>query len=744
MAGYRKAHWWIKAKCVRETRTQAVGYDGVNMLNDFWEYDPSTNTWTQKANFGGTARSGAVGLNICSKGHIGTGYDGVNRLNDFWEYDPLTNIWTQKANFGGTARYGAVGFSIGSKGYIGTGYDGANRLNDFWEYEPLTNTWTQKANFGGTARSVAVGFSIGSKGYIGTGYNGIPLVTDVVRYIDFWEYSPANTRITTGAFSAGPYCPGSSITVPFTIGCNAFSAGNIFTAQLSDSIGSFSNPVNMATISATSTQIVATIPAVISSSSNYLVRVVGSDPETFGISSPDAITVNQRNKTIGSGNWKDISIWSCGHIPSINDSAIISSGHIVNFDSTAQVGKMTIENNGSVIMDNPTVVFTIGAESDKLSPVICNGSLDIVNGSLKINGNLEMTNSGRFNMRGGELVIDGNTGDSATSVPNGQHLFNISTSCSNFNFTGGTLRLINPPLGTNSQAINCSYNFGILSTTYFGDGVSTIRSNNVNGFGGNLLPAKIGKLIFDPATAGNNRIFKNLNPLTVFKEFKILSGNIEQSALLQVVDSTGANIVTDIDGNIYTTITIGTQVWLAENLKTSRYKNGDPIPTGLSDTQWHITTTGAYSIYDDNCINNDKFGKLYNWYAVTDPRGIAPEGWHVPSDSEWNILINYLGGPDIAGGPLKAVSPLWNSPNNGATNSSGFTALPGGGRDDGKLFNATVNYGGLGEFGYWWTTTENNNPVETAKNHSAYSNYIYSYPGYASKGYGFSVRCIKN
>ena len=95
----------------------------------------------------------------------------VQYTKDFWEYDPAANTWTQKADFGGTARYGAVGFSIGSKGYIGTGYDGSY-IKDFWEYDPAANTWTQKADFGGTARYGAVGFSIGSKGYIGTGYDG--------------------------------------------------------------------------------------------------------------------------------------------------------------------------------------------------------------------------------------------------------------------------------------------------------------------------------------------------------------------------------------------------------------------------------------------------------------------------------------------------------------------------------------------------------------------------------------------
>src|SRR5439155_15730897 len=132
----------------------------------------------------------AVGFSIGAKGYIGTGYNGTY-LKDFWEYDPATDAWTQKANFGGTARDWATGFSIGSKGYIGTGhfYDGNDHYyKDFFEYDAASNTWTQKADFGGTGKAEAVGFSMGSKGYIGTGFDG--------SYTnDFWEYTPEETSI---------------------------------------------------------------------------------------------------------------------------------------------------------------------------------------------------------------------------------------------------------------------------------------------------------------------------------------------------------------------------------------------------------------------------------------------------------------------------------------------------------------------------------------------------------------------
>jgi uncharacterized protein (TIGR02145 family) len=201
--------WSQKANISDRTRSSAVGFaingkgyigtgssptgtPNVNeSLNDFWEYDPSTNSWSQKANLGGVVRYRAVGFSINGKGYIGTGItNGNEKLKDFWEYDPISNTWTQKADFGGTERFGAVGFSIGEKGYVGTGYDG-NYTNDFWEYNPLNNTWTQKADFEGSARANAVGFSIGTLGYVGTGSS---TTSEQGRVADFWEYD-SNTNI---------------------------------------------------------------------------------------------------------------------------------------------------------------------------------------------------------------------------------------------------------------------------------------------------------------------------------------------------------------------------------------------------------------------------------------------------------------------------------------------------------------------------------------------------------------------
>lgn len=136
-----------------------------------------------------------------------------------------------------------------------------------------------------------------------------------------------------------------------------------------------------------------------------------------------------------------------------------------------------------------------------------------------------------------------------------------------------------------------------------------------------------------------------------------------------------AELVTDVDGYVYETIKIGTQVWMASNLKVTHYRNGDPIPTG----EWYSLYAGGYCSYNDDDQNKTTYGRLYNWFTIDDSRNIAPEGWHVASIEEWETLIEYLGGNDLAGGRMKVHgTDYWIRPNTGANNESGFSALPGG------------------------------------------------------------------
>lgn len=215
--------------------------------------------------------------------------------------------------------------------------------------------------------------------------------------------------------------------------------------------------------------------------------------------------------------------------------------------------------------------------------------------------------------------------------------------------------------------------------------------------------------------------------LTIFLSCKKKNGRTE-------ADNSTAK---DRDGNVYPTVKICDQVWMAKNLNVSTYRNGDPIPQVSDASEWLNLTTGAWCYYAIHTPYGAVYGKLYNWFAVNDPRGLAPEGWHIPSDSEWTALTTCLGGETLAGGKMKSKgTDYWKSPNLNATNSSGFSALPGGG------FDGVGNFFDLGFKSYWWSSTE----FETyyvwlrvlSYDHGIVDRYNYN------KEVGLSVRCIKD
>ncbi len=213
--------------------------------------------------------------------------------------------------------------------------------------------------------------------------------------------------------------------------------------------------------------------------------------------------------------------------------------------------------------------------------------------------------------------------------------------------------------------------------------------------------------------------------------------------LLFVIGLTGLHsqnmlTVTDIDGNVYPTVSIGTQVWMKENLKVTRYRNGDLIGTTTSAT---LDVSGESSPKYQWACNGDEdnvavYGRLYTWYAVTDSRNVCPAGWHLPTDAELKTLVTYLGGAKIAGGKLKETGHShWESPNTGATNETGFTALPGSYRSITGEFNHFGNCGG------WWSSSVMNTYMAWTLYMTAIVSYSGMYP--YGKSLGFSVRCLK-
>jgi uncharacterized protein (TIGR02145 family) len=218
------------------------------------------------------------------------------------------------------------------------------------------------------------------------------------------------------------------------------------------------------------------------------------------------------------------------------------------------------------------------------------------------------------------------------------------------------------------------------------------------------------------------------------------NGNIIALAVSEI-DSIIFNACVDIDSNAYPIVKIGNQWWTVENLKVTHYRDGTAIPLVTDNSAWYGLSTGAYCAYNNDASNeSDTYGYLYNWYAVNGNGGtynLAPSGWHVPSDAEWQTLVDYLGGGAVAGGKLKeAGTAHWKSPNTGATNESGFTALPWGDRN---ILSDFVDVGSGADF---WSSTELGSSGawyrELGFDHASV------YRNYCSKPRGFSVRLVRD
>jgi len=197
--------------------------------------------------------------------------------------------------------------------------------------------------------------------------------------------------------------------------------------------------------------------------------------------------------------------------------------------------------------------------------------------------------------------------------------------------------------------------------------------------------------------------------------------------------------MTDQDGNTYRTVTIGTQIWMAENLRSTIYNDGTAIPNVTDNTAWINLTTDAYCNIN-NTSNADTiatYGRLYNWYAVNTGK-LAPAGWHVPTDVEWTTLINYLGGNEVAGGKLKETNTThWINPNLGATNITGFTALPGAER-----YHRDGSFDPIGHAGFWWSSSELNTDFAVSRMMVYYEDFVYNANDIKQRGY--SVRLVKD
>jgi uncharacterized protein (TIGR02145 family) len=214
--------------------------------------------------------------------------------------------------------------------------------------------------------------------------------------------------------------------------------------------------------------------------------------------------------------------------------------------------------------------------------------------------------------------------------------------------------------------------------------------------------------------------------------------NLTKSCKKDETNNNPSGSITDKDGNVYTSVTIGTQVWMVENLKTTKYTDNINIPLVTDNTAWANLTSSGYCWYNNDASTyKASYGAIYNWYALSTGK-LCPTGWHVPSDAEWTTLTTFLGGENVAGGKLKeAGTTHWLSPNTNATNETGFTALPGGLRGySNGIFSS------IGQYGYWWSSSLDFGNQFFVRN--LFNNTVLVWKGASDKQAGLSVRCLKD
>jgi uncharacterized protein (TIGR02145 family) len=310
-----------------------------------------------------------------------------------------------------------------------------------------------------------------------------------------------------------------------------------------------------------------------------------------------------------------------------------------------------------------------------------------------------------------------------------------------FKTLGNAPECITQP-ATNISATGATLN-GTVNANYIST-IVTFEYGTTSGYG-NSTTATQSPVTGNTITNVSSDIIGLTSGTTYHYRIKAVNslGTIYSSDL--IFTTTSSVTISDIDGNIYQTVTIGTQVWMVQNLKTTKYNDGTAIPNITDNTAWATLTTGSYSDYNNTPVNSTIYGRLYNWYAVDNNaatkvtsnggKNVCPTSWHVATDAEWTTLTTNLGGESVAGGKLKETGTThWLSPSTGATNETGFTALPGGMRNyDGIYYS-------IGYWADWWSSSVYDNISGWYRNMSD----INVSTSYRQKQNGFSVRCLKD
>ena len=431
-------------------------------------------------------------------------------------------------------------------------------------------------------------------------------------------------------------------------------------------------------------------------------------------------------------------------------------------NTTYYIRSYAINNIGTGYGNQQT--FTTSFPSNTLPVVISTNVTGLTTIQATFNAEVNNQGGGTVTERGAVWNTSGNPTVNSNRIPSGSGTGVYTTTITGL--SGGVNHYVR------SYAINnfgISYGVEIPFTTLFG--LATLTTNNViaqsitassggniTDNGGSTVTARgvVWNTTGTP-TISNSKTTDGSGTGSYVSNISALSPSTTYFVRAYATNSAGtaygneqtfttaatSQTVTDIDGNTYNNVQIGTQVWMCENLKTSRYRNGGSIPYIVGNADWQALTTGAWSYYDHDVANNAIYGKLYNWFT-TKGDTLCPTDWHVPTDAEWTVLTDYLGGVSVAGGKMKTVgTAYWNSPNTDATNESGFSALPGSYRNNDGSFNDIMN------IALFWSASG-------AYGNDAWSRGLYSSNGFVFKGSfpyfdsylnkssGASVRCLKN
>jgi uncharacterized protein (TIGR02145 family) len=401
--------------------------------------------------------------------------------------------------------------------------------------------------------------------------------------------------------------------------------------------------------------------------------------------------------------------------------------------------------------------FTASSTSNTLPVVTSTSVTGLTTVQATFNAEVNSQGGGTVTERGAVWNTSGNPTVNSNRVPSGSGTGVYTASITGF--SGGSNYYVR------AYAINnfgISYGVEIPFTTLFG--LATLTTNNViaqsitassggniTDNGGSTVTARgvVWNTTGTP-TISNSRTTDGSSTGSYVSNMTALSPSTTYYVRAYATNSTGtaygnqqtftttatSQTVTDIDGNTYNTVQIGTQVWMSENLKTSRYRNGGSIPYVVGNSDWQALTTGAWSNYNHDAANDPIYGKLYNWYTTLGDT-LCPAGWGVPTDDEWTTLTTYLGGESVAGGKMKSVgTAYWNDPNTGATNESGFSVLPGGYRYYDGSFND------IGDYASFWSATENASFYAWYRNLNFFIGFVFR--SFNDKSLGASVRCLRD